>query len=395
MRIDGIENLHLRCTGCMACADVCPQDCIAPVIVKDGFRYAGMDTARCVNCGKCGAVCPLEKQKKHPAQHLYAAYAKRPEIRNAGSSGGVFELLADALLEQGYTVCGAAFDGLTLRHRLVHTKDELKPLLKSKYLQSDTTGIYKEVLAVLRDGGRVFFCGTPCQVTALCNVVPDALRDRLLTADIICHGVPSQQTFDRYIRSIEEKSGGRVSDFSFRVKDNRYRHAHGYAYTLTKNGRSRRVNGFYTQSSFYNAFKQYLFFREGCYICPFATPERAADLTLGDFWGIEKYDFDGDGDTDVGVSMVITHTDAGEAAFAAIEAQTVCRAYPIAYGIASNHCLSESTDKPANRDRVICALENQDYKTVAKAYFGESPVFRVYRHIPPFLRKRLRKGNRG
>ena len=118
-------------------------------------------------------------------------------------------------------------------------------------------------------------------------------------------------------------------------------------------------------------------------------------MTLGDFWGIEKYDFDGDGDTDVGVSMVITHTDAGEAAFAAIEAQTVCRAYPIAYGIASNHCLSESTDKPANRDRVICALENQDYKTVAKAYFGESPVFRVYRHIPPFLRKRLRKGNRG
>lgn len=392
--IDEIDNFIKYCTGCMACTDVCPKGCIKPVIGADGFRYAEFSNADCVHCGKCLAVCPIENQRKTSGeQHLYAAYAKNNGIRNGGSSGGVFELLAKHFLSRGYAVCGAAFDGTVLRHRIIYSEKELPPLLKSKYVQSDTTGIYQEILSLLKNGGMVFFCGTPCQVSALKNMVPETLYDHLFTADIICHGVPSQKTFDMYIRSLEEKEGGTVSNYSFRVKDNRYRHAHGFSYLLSKNGKEKTVNGIYLQSSYYRAFKNYLFFRESCYTCQYATLRRVSDITLADFWGIEKYHFPAD--TDAGVSMILTNTAHGKTAFAAVTSELVYQEFPIEYGVESNYCLTNATQKPAKRDEIIKSLTTNGYDATARSYFGCSITEKIYALLPSKirnLRKKLRKG---
>ncbi len=389
MRIDEIENLSDLCTGCMACADVCPKQCIQPVTHSDGFRYAEISDADCVHCGKCFAVCPIENREKNTAgRHLYAAYAQNDKTRNNGSSGGVFELLARYFLSQGYAVCGAVFDGTVLRHRIIHSEKELLPLLKSKYVQSDTTGIYQEILSLLKDDGRLFFCGTPCQVSALKNSVPKNLQERLVTADIVCHGVPSQKTFDQYICTLGKKENGKVSSFSFRVKNNKYRHAHGFSYRLEKGGKAKTIDGIYLQSSYYNAFKKYLFFRESCYTCRYATLDRVSDITLGDFWGIEKYPFPAD--SDKGVSMIISNTSVGEAAFEAVASELVWREFPVEYGVESNYCLTKATRKPAKRDVIIKSLNTEGYEGTAQAYFGCTAVEKIYASLPPAIRN-LRK----
>lgn len=207
MRIDSISNIHDHCTGCMACVDVCPKKCIHSFVGNDGFRYTEIDNSSCIKCGKCYLACPIETSEKHTSeQHLYAVYAKDSIVRNGGSSGGMFELLAKHFLSQGYAVCGAAFDGNLLRHRIIDTETELPPLLKSKYIQSDMSGLYGEILSLLKNGKKVFFCGTPCQVSALKNSVSKGLREGFFTADIICHGVPSQETFNLSFNLLNKKA---------------------------------------------------------------------------------------------------------------------------------------------------------------------------------------------
>ena len=389
-RIDNISNLNEKCTGCMACVDVCPKKCILSIEKKDGFRYSVIDTEKCINCGKCYSVCPIETHEKHTEQQsLFAAYATDTAHRNSGSSGGVFALLAEKFLQDGYYVCGAAFDGTILKHRIVDTPDKLTPLFKSKYLQSDTKGIYSEVLQILKGGDGVFFCGTPCQVSALINFLPSSLKEKLVTADIVCHGVPSQKVFNDYINSLEKKHAGKISDFSFRVKNNKYKHAHGYSYKVTKNNKSVVVNGIYTQSSFYNAFKNYIIFRNSCYDCQYATLERVSDITLADFWGIEKYN--PKANIDAGISMVITNTAKGRSAYNCIEKYLNSEEFPLQCGIDSNYCLTHTTKKPKDRDMIIDSLSENGYEATADKYFKDSFIHKAYWLIPPFIRNCLRK----
>ncbi|MBE6667445.1 MAG: 4Fe-4S dicluster domain-containing protein [Ruminococcaceae bacterium] len=389
-RIDYISNLDEKCTGCMACVDACPAGCIFSIIKNDGFRYSTIDTSKCILCGKCYAACPLAIQEKHTEeQHLYAAYSSDRNEHNNGSSGGIFEGLAKYFLEQGYYVCGASFEGTTLNHKVINKPDELNPLLKSKYIQSDTEGIYNQILELLKKGKKVFFCGTPCQVSAMINSTPATLRNGLFTADIICHGVPSQKVFDEYIGTLEKKHGGTISDFSFRIKDNKYRHAHGYSYRVTKNGKITVKNGIYTNSTFYNAFKNYLIFRDGCYNCQYATLQRVSDITLADFWGIEKYDFKGN--VDSGVSMVITNTPKGQDAFVSIQSKIVSKEFPVQYGIDSNYCLTHRTDKPNNRDVIIEEIATNGYEEAARKYFKCRIIHKMYWLIPARTRRFIRK----
>lgn len=389
-RIDFISQLTQKCTGCMACVDICPVQCISSTTAEDGFRYSIVDASKCVSCGKCYEVCPAENYKKNntETQKLFAAYAKDSVVQNNGSSGGVFELLANYFRAQSYYICAAAFDSLTLKHILVSPEGNIRPLLKSKYIQSDTRGIYKNISGLLQKGEKVFFCGTPCQVSALINFIPNSMRDNLFTADIICHGVPSQKIFDDYVLSLEKKHNGKVSDFSFRIKDNQYKHAHGFSYKVTKNGKTSVVNGIYTGSSYYNAFKKYLIFRNSCYSCQYATLQRTSDITLADFWGIEKYDFKGNVDT--GVSMIITNTPKGYDAFSSVKEQTVSEEFPVQYGVDSNYCLTNSTVKPKNRDAVFEEIALNGYEFAAKKYFGSSLLQKAYWFIPPKMRNLIR-----
>lgn len=390
MTINDINNLAEACTGCLACVDACLQRCISSFENTDGFKYTEIDSSKCIDCGRCYSVCPAANRADiNSEQHLYAAFARDKAIRNRGSSGGIFEVIASSCLEKGYCVCGAAFNGTKLEHRIINSFDDLKSLLKSKYIQSDTEGVYSRVSDLLRQGEKVLFCGTPCQASALVNFVPKYCRDNLIILDFICHGVPSQKFFDMYIEELENRHKGTISDFSFRVKDNKYKHAHGFRYSVRINDQTKQVNGAYSMSSYYNAFCQYVFFRESCYTCRYATLKRQSDITLADFWGIEKYD--SSYETDKGVSMIITNSKKGQELFHSIGDKIKCDEFPVDYGVSSNRCLTKPSEKPPQRDAIIDSLNRFGYEITAEKYFKCGLDKKLYWLIPSRFRTLIRR----
>lgn len=392
MRIEDFQSYCNRelCSGCMACKDACPTNSIHLETLDDGFIYPIVNSNTCVNCNKCLNVCPVQTIKKNDeSQTLYSGVANDKVNVFAASSGGVFGAIATKLIEEGYYVCGAAWTSdLNLKHTLISSIEELNGLLKSKYVQSNTEGIYAEINALLKDGKKVFFVGTPCQVSALKNYTH--YHKNLLTADIICHGVPSQTMFNDYISYLNRINDGKVIDFSFRVKNNKFKHAHGYRYTFEKNGIRKTVEGIYSDSPYYYAFKEYLTFRESCYACQYATINRVGDITLGDFWGIEKYD--SKANSDIGISLVISNSKRGAEVINKIDTVSF-REYPLSCGIETNYCLSKATKKPGNYNEIMEFYRENGFEKTAKKYFskGKSLKYKIYWKIPAVIRKSIRR----
>lgn len=285
-------NLHFSddCTGCMACVDACPQQCISFSEDRDGFIIPSIQKETCVNCGLCERICPLVNHRVEAYDHrkCYIAYHKNEQIRNAGSSGSVFYALAEVVIQNGGAVYGAAFDNtLQLHHMRATSMNDVRLQMKSKYIQSDTTGIYKQALADLRDGRSVLFVGTPCQCQALHNMTPARLRENLLLVDIICHGVPSQKLFNMSIERFERNNDCKVSFFSFREKTRQSLRNYKIDYT-TPDGHAVSRIGELDDFPFCVGYFNHYTIRNSCYACKQRGVDRAADITLGDFWGIQE-----------------------------------------------------------------------------------------------------------
>lgn len=208
------------CCGCSACFNICPVQAITMQEDREGFKYPKIDERSCINCGKCEKACPVLHAETagrtlHPA--FYAVWNRQDEARLSSSSGGVFRVLAEDVLVDGGVVYGAAFDVHNrLRHVRADSADALVPLTGSKYVQSEIGTAFCQVRADLKNGRRVLFTGTPCQVAGLYAFLgcDDA---NLLTADVLCHGVPSPAVFERYLESL---GVGEKCRIEFRNKDN-------------------------------------------------------------------------------------------------------------------------------------------------------------------------------
>ena len=192
-----------KCTGCHACVNACPKNCIGMVSDEEGFLYPEIRQTECVNCGKCEKVCPLLNGKtKNPdaLQIGYAAYNKDETIRLKSSSGGIFTLLAEWIIQQGGVVVGAAMteDCKSVQHTIAETIEDLENLRGSKYLQSTIGTIFKTVKKYLDSGRLVLFTGTPCQIGGLYSYLGKEY-DNLYTQDLICHGVPSPLIWKNYV----------------------------------------------------------------------------------------------------------------------------------------------------------------------------------------------------
>ena len=217
-----------KCCGCRACEQACPKDAIIMAKNHEGFLYPQLKEDLCVNCGICERTCPImqapAKQKIHS---ILAVQHKDDGILKKSSSGGVFRLLADYVIENGGYVVGCVWDeNYNPVFKMAKTIPELLPMQGSKYLSSDTLDIYSEVEKSLKDGKTVLFTGAPCQCAGLLKFLRKPY-DNLITADFLCHGMPSQKIFDHYLDSIEKthgisKDNGRaLLSYSFRDKEKR------------------------------------------------------------------------------------------------------------------------------------------------------------------------------
>lgn len=278
------------CCGCKACADVCPKNAIAYKADGEGFLYPVVSDD-CVECGLCRKVCPelnVLKPNFEQEQQYIACLDKDKGRRDKGSSGGIFGLLATALIYKGYVVCGAAFDEhLQLKHQFASENEGLEKLKKSKYIQSDCSTVYAHIKKVLHSGQKVMFVGTPCQCNALLRII-ECKRDSLVLVDFACHGVPSQVLFDKCINYYEKKHGCKVESYMFRHKPQRYGSPQNYLLEINKNGRSIQKAGSYYEEPYYYGFQRYITLRPSCYSCHWANTDRVADITLADFWGVES-----------------------------------------------------------------------------------------------------------
>ena len=302
---------RVLCTGCGACNNVCSQNAIQMQLDDEGFLQPNINAKLCVDCKKCENICPVlhPKYENCIVDECYAVWTKN-DLRLKSSTAGVFALAAQAVLREDGGVYGAAWtDEWTVHHIGINTEADLTKLQGSKYLQSDTKNTYQEVKNDLKDGKKVLYSGCPCQIAGLYAYLGKINIEKLLTIELICHGVPSPVSFQKYLRDVTGIDKKDITDIQFRDKtkfgwSTNVRIDCGDEIAYQKNDR---------EDSWWQGFLPCMIMRRSCEQCPFSRLPRQADISLGDFWGIEK--FDSSWNDRKGTEVVLVNNSKGEQFF--------------------------------------------------------------------------------
>ena len=386
-----------RCSGCAACAYVCPRDAIRLQEDEYGYRYPVIDREKCIDCGRCAATCHFRHPLERNAVKACLAGQSRDERQlKASSSGGIFPALAKRFLQDGGVVCGAAMsfeeDGPTVRHVLVDRVEDLPKLQGSKYVQSRMDEIYAAIGERLKQGSKVLFSGTPCQVAAVKRVF-SRQEDRLFCVDIVCHGVPSERSFRDYIALEEKRTGASIRNVTFRDKNKGWGHRGSYT-EVRKEGEKQK--DFSPQaSSYFHFFLDGELCRESCYACPYANTARIGDLTLGDYWGIDRFDpelLTGSGGPmkkELGVSCILVNTEKGNAMLQSVETEVQTYPVEIDHLLVVNTQLREPAKHSKKRDKILAAYKENGYSGVDKLFRPEYRIWRLKKIVKKIVKKIL------
>lgn len=312
-----IKN-NIDCCGCNACGDVCAHGAITFKTDIEGFWYPVVDETKCVDCRLCERVCPelhigeLKKNDNNPPVTV-AAINKNMAVRWDSTSGGAFSALAEVMYEQGGYVSGAVYDENFLVHNFVSDKPEdLSRLRSSKYLQSNAEGLYARIRELLRNGKKVLACGTPCQMAAL-RLFLHKDYDNLVIVDFICRGVNSPKVYRKYLDSLERKYGGKVVYVKAKNKELGWRNL--TRKVVFDNGKV--YYGVKMDDNFRRGYHTNVFCRPSCYTCQYKGFPRIADITIADYWGIEK--INKNLDKNIGTSMILLNSKKGEIFFGQVK----------------------------------------------------------------------------
>ena len=303
-----------KCTGCGACYNACPKHAITMKENEDGYLYPFINEQVCVRCGICEKTCPALNPPPFYAESntVYAGWNRDDKTRIDSSSGGIFDPLARTILARKGVVYGAAWDeGVSdLKHIRVSGIEELERLRKSKYQQSNTGEVFRDIKKDLRAGLTVLFSGTPCQVAGLNNYLANGDKENLYTVEILCHGVPSKKVIDNYLKMMEEKHHKKIVRIHFRFKDENHPWRVSCCCCCCCADGSELFDESTLDSIFWTGFLGNVCLRDSCATCDYAKSARGADVTLGDFWGIwedDSFQFD----NTRGVSLIIPNSEKG------------------------------------------------------------------------------------
>lgn len=289
-----------KCCGCWACEQVCPENCITMQEDNEGFLYPIVDMSLCIDCGLCEKVCPVINQYKPFVSEppSFACVNNNEEIRMSSSSGGVFTLIAENVIYDKGVVFGARFEkDWSVVHDYTETIEGLKKFRGSKYVESKIGDNYIKAREFLKQGRKVLFSGTPCQIAGL-NHFLRKKYENLIAMDIVCHSIPSSKIWKMYLDELSQLKGvvdkTRLSfkDITFRSKQNGWREysikVKGVIGEELKNS-SILLSESKSKNSYMRGFLQDLFVRPSCSNCPARNYTSGSDIQLADFWGVEKY----------------------------------------------------------------------------------------------------------
>lgn len=325
------------CCGCEACVQICTHNAIIMQEDKEGFRYPIIDSKQCVECGLCEKVCQYNEMPTRYSDDKYAfgGYHLNSDVRFESTSGGAFSAIVDAYCEDNYVIFGAEAKGLEVFHSYITDKSKLSKFRKSKYSQSQIGDSYKDAKRFLKEGKKVLFSGTPCQIAGLKAYLGNINQDNLLTVEVICEGVPSPLYVRKLDQHIEKKYGARIESIDYRYtgKSLFSKGKWDFEMMLLKLLGISKIRGgkwdfqqmkivtvdmkkvLYKDrwfNPFWSIWLNHLMSRPSCYKCNFTTTERVADISLGDLWGVHLYCPELYG-SNGGSSLIVCNTEKGKA----------------------------------------------------------------------------------
>lgn len=386
-----------KCCGCNACGDICPKDAITFKTDIEGFWYPEVNMERCIDCGLCEKACPelhINELKKNDYERpvTIAAINKNMRVRWDSTSGGAFSALADVMYAQGGYVSGAVYnENFSVSNFISDNPEDLAKLRSSKYLQSYAEGLYKKVRDLLRKGEKVLACGTPCQMAALRSFLRKDY-DNLIIVDFICRGVNSPKVYRKYLDSLERRYEGKVVYVKAKSKELGWRNL--TRKVVFDNGKV--YYGVRMDDDFRRGYHTNVFCRPSCYVCQYKGFPRMADITIADYWGIEKVDKNLD--NNIGTSMILLNSKKGEAYFDLVKDKLEWE-YTKFESILQGNIALRKPIEPAkiNREQFFEDLDKGTFDDVVQKYFPlkkekdgsfKGKIKRIFKHYY-FLYKKM------
>lgn len=371
-----------KCFSCRSCVQTCPKNAIDMQENNEGFFYPSVNESKCVECGLCLKHCPsFESYEKNDFKKTsYAVWLKDNKKLFESSSGALFSAAAEKILKNGGVVFGAAYNAdLFVEHICIEDINELYKLKGSKYVESTTNSTYSKVLFYLKNGKKVLYSGTPCQIAGLKKFLGKDYEN-LFTMDLICHGVPSERLFHKYLEWQSGQLGGKIIYCGFRDKDVGGCSCNGKIKTKTK---TKTVLS--ALDPYYSSFIRCETYRESCYSCPYSSLERPGDITMGDFTEITEiipgFDFS------KGLSLCIIDTEKGLALFNLVKNSFNILPLEFSQYISIKSNLQKPSERPIARNSVYSGIEELS----AKEFFKRFKEASCFYFIKFYSRKMLSK----
>lgn len=379
----------LNCCGCYSCYNICPKKAIEMVEDEKGFKYPKIDKEKCINCGLCEKVCPIiANLRVENKPEAYACMNKDEDIRIQSSSGGIFTVLASYIIDKGGIVFGASWneDFTKVEHTYTDKKEELYKFRGAKYLQSDINKSYEKAKEFLDEGKYVLFSGTPCQIEAL-KLFLRKDYEKLYLQDIICHGVPSPKSWNKYKDYIESKYEDKMQSMYFRDKTaegwNKY-----HVKIQFENENYYDVE--HGKDVYMKAFLSNISLRDSCTSCKFKKENRVSDITLADFWGIN--DIKPEMNDEKGTSLVIVNSEKGKDLFNKISDNVKSEKVDFYRAIKPNPSMNNISHKNSKNEEFFEDINKKSFDEVVKKYVPEPSIAKkVLRKVKRIVKKIIKK----
>ncbi|MDR1846634.1 MAG: Coenzyme F420 hydrogenase/dehydrogenase, beta subunit C-terminal domain, partial [Bacteroidales bacterium] len=358
------------CCGCNACGDICGHDAITFVTDIEGFWYPEVDKNKCTDCGLCEKACPIITPNKSKIERfekpiVYAAYNIDDTVRIDSTSGGVFSVLAEKMFAENGYVGGAIYnEDHTVKHIVTKDNNLLPEIRSSKYLQSYTESLYIDIKNLLKQGEKVLVCATPCQIAALYNVLGKDY-DNLISCDFICRGVNSPKVFLKYMDMLERQYGAKATKIKFKAKQWGW---HNFSMRVNFANGKEYCKDRYHDLFFIGYLQKGNFARPSCYECKFKGFPQKADITLADFWGIEKIDLSMD--QDKGTSLVIINSEKGMRFWDTVQDIIISKQFTMEQAAIGNPAMNSPLKSAgSDKDAFFRALDKHPFEDVAQKFF--------------------------